>query len=73
MIDQIKAAIEAHLPGSEAKPYTEDNHHFEVEVVAEQFSGQSLLSQHRMVYVALGDLMKDIHALAIETKVKEGV
>ncbi|MDA9832137.1 BolA family transcriptional regulator [Gammaproteobacteria bacterium] len=73
MIDKIKQAIEVALPGSIVEPYSEDNHHFEVKVVASQFSGQSLLSQHRMIYAALGELMNDIHALAIETQIKEGV
>jgi stress-induced morphogen len=73
MIEKIKQAIELALPGSVAVPYSEDNHHFEVKVIASQFAGQSLLSQHRMVYQALGELMNEIHALAIETQTKEGV
>lgn len=40
--------------------------HFSVTVVSEQFAGKSLLTRHRLVYAALGELMKtDIHALAI--------
>ena len=73
MIEKIKAAIESALPGSVAEPYSEDNHHFEVKVTAPQFAGKSLLSQHRAVYQALGELMNDIHALAIETHTKESI
>ncbi|MBM4211745.1 MAG: BolA family transcriptional regulator [Gammaproteobacteria bacterium] len=73
MIDKIKKTIETALPGSIAEPFTDDNHHFEVRVIAPQFSGKSLLAQHRMIYAALGELMNEIHALAIETKVKENV
>ena len=41
--------------------------HFEVVVVAEAFSGRSLVERHRMVYAALGDAMRaEIHALMIQ-------
>ena len=40
--------------------------HFIVHITSEQFQGQTRLSQHKMVYAALGDLMQtDIHALQI--------
>ena len=36
-------------------------------IIAEAFTEQSLLHRHRMVYKALGDLMRtEIHALAID-------
>jgi BolA family transcriptional regulator, general stress-responsive regulator len=41
--------------------------HFRVLIIAQAFSDRSLLERHRMVYKALGDLMRtDIHALAID-------
>lgn len=41
--------------------------HFRVLIVADAFRGTPQLARHRMVYAALGDLMRtDIHALAIE-------
>jgi BolA protein len=41
--------------------------HFRVRIVAEVFRGVSPIARHRLVYDAVGDLMKnDIHALAIE-------
>ncbi len=41
--------------------------HFRVRIVSEAFRGIAPLARHRMVYDAVGDLMKtDIHALAIE-------
>jgi BolA family transcriptional regulator, general stress-responsive regulator len=41
--------------------------HFRVLIIAEAFANQSLLQRHRMVYKALGELMRtDIHALAID-------
>ena len=41
--------------------------HFRVLIIAEAFSGKSLLERHRMVYRALDEMMRlDIHALAID-------
>ena len=41
--------------------------HWQVHIVSEAFRGKSAVAKHRMVYEALGDLMKrDIHALRIE-------
>lgn len=40
--------------------------HFKVRIVSNHFTGTSPLDRHRMVYEALGDLMKtDIHALSL--------
>jgi BolA family transcriptional regulator, general stress-responsive regulator len=42
--------------------------HFELTIVSPQFAGRSRLERHRMVYAALGPLMKQqIHALALRT------
>ena len=41
--------------------------HWHLAIVSEAFRGKSAVARHRMVYEALGDLMKrDIHALRIE-------
>lgn len=41
--------------------------HFQLTIVSDSFKGQRTLARHRMVYEALGDMMKSrIHALAIE-------
>jgi BolA protein len=41
--------------------------HWQLTIVSEAFRGQAPLARHRMVYEALGDLMKrEIHALRIE-------
>lgn len=40
--------------------------HFEVTIVADVFEGKSRIERHRLIYAALGPLMKtDIHALKI--------
>ena len=40
--------------------------HYRLTIVSPQFAGKTTLARHRMVYDALGSMMKhDIHALAI--------
>jgi len=40
--------------------------HFRVRIVSKKFAGTNPLERHRMVYEALGDLMRtDIHALSL--------
>ena len=46
--------------------------HWQLTIVSDAFRGQSPVARHRMVYEALGDLMKrDIHALRIEALAPE--
>jgi BolA protein len=46
--------------------------HWRLSIVSEAFRGKSAVARHRMVYEALGDLMKrDIHALKIEASAPE--
>jgi len=41
--------------------------HWQLTIVSEAFRGKTAVARHRMVYEALGDLMKhDVHALKIE-------
>ena len=41
--------------------------HYHVRIVADAFTGKSLVQRHQLIYKALGDLMKhEIHALGIE-------
>ncbi|MGZ5038974.1 MAG: BolA family protein [Usitatibacter sp.] len=41
--------------------------HWQLTIVSEAFRGKTAVARHRMIYEALGDLMKrDIHALRIE-------
>lgn len=40
--------------------------HFQLRIISAQFSGKNTVARHRMIYSALGDMMKhDIHALNI--------
>ena len=41
--------------------------HYRLRIVADAFAGKSTLARHRLVYQALGELMRhEIHALAID-------
>ena len=46
--------------------------HWQLTIVSDAFRGKNAVARHRMVYEALGDLMKqDIHALKIEALVPD--
>ena len=46
--------------------------HWQLTIVSDAFRGKNPVARHRMVYEALGDLMKqDIHALKIEARVPD--
>lgn len=41
--------------------------HYVLRIVSAQFAGKSTIARHRMIYSALGDLMKrEIHALTLQ-------
>ena len=66
--DELKARIEAGIPGAEAT-VSGDGHHFDAVVVAPAFRGLSRIAQHRLVYGVFGDeLGGRIHALSIQTR-----
>ena len=67
--DELKARIEAGIPGASAE-VTGDGHHFAAVVSADAFSGLSRIAQHRLVYDVFGAELGDrIHALSIKTQV----
>lgn len=41
--------------------------HFELQIVAEAFEGLNLVKRHQLIYMILGDLMPQIHALQIQS------
>ena len=48
--------------------------HYRLTIVSRQFAGQPAQARHRMVYDALGSLMrKEIHALAIKAYAPEEI
>lgn len=49
-----------------------DGHHFEAIIVSPEFRGKTRVSQHQLVYKALGERMReDIHALSMQTLTPE--
>lgn len=65
--ENIKQWLEANLANAQAE-VTGDGVHFEARVICAAFAGKNMLAQHRMVYEALGDRMReDIHALSLRT------
>ena len=46
--------------------------HFHMTIVSAEFAGKRVMERHRMVYDALGTLMKrEIHALSMDAKTPE--
>jgi BolA family transcriptional regulator, general stress-responsive regulator len=46
--------------------------HFSVSITSDVFNGKSMIEQHRLVYLAVDDLMKsEIHALSIKAATTE--
>ena len=66
---EVKARIEATIPGATAQVESPDNVHFNARVVADAFAGMSRIEQHRLVYAAFdGELGGEIHALQLKTE-----
>ena len=46
--------------------------HYNLDIISDAFDGKNTVARHRMIYAALGDMMKgEIHALAIRAKTAE--
>jgi stress-induced morphogen len=68
--EELKSRIESHLPGATAQVVdtTGTQDHFYAQVVAPQFTGLSLIDQHRLVYEAVGyGSDASIHAFSMKT------
>ncbi len=69
--EQIAELIRNALPGAQVQvqdPYN-DGQHFTAIVIAEQFRGQPMIKQHRLVNEAIKSYLDDgsIHALQLKT------
>ena len=63
---EIESLIREALDVSEIVVQSDDNVHFEAQIVSSAFEGKRAVARHQMVYAALGDRMRaDIHALSI--------
>lgn len=68
--DHLRSVLEEAFPGASVQiiDLTGTQDHYQVSIVAEAFRGQPRMRQHKLVYEALGDLMKGpIHALSLKT------
>ncbi len=72
-LDELKAMIEAALPGAavEVSDETGNGDHLRAVVAAPQFDGLSRIDQHRLVKAAVKERFDDgtIHALSVKTAV----
>jgi acid stress-induced BolA-like protein IbaG/YrbA len=72
---QVKAAIEAGIPGSivQITDLTGGGDHYQAVVVSDLFAGKSLIQQHQLVYGTVRAEMASeaIHALALKTYTPE--
>jgi len=65
---QIELADDSHLHAGHAG-VRDDGGHYRLIIVSPQFVGKSTVARHRMIYSALGNMMKhEIHALSITAK-----
>jgi stress-induced morphogen len=71
----IHDRISAALPGAEVTvtDLTGGGDHFEATVVAQVFSGKTMIEQHQLVYASVRDWLAtgELHALKLKTKVPE--
>lgn len=70
--EQVTALIEAGLPNAQVIVKSDDNTHFEAQVVDDGFEGLRSLQRHQKVYATLGELMgREIHAMALQTLTRD--
>ena len=63
---EIEKLIAAGFANPTVRVASDDNHHFEALVVADEFEGKRPLARHQLVYRCLGSLVgNEIHALSI--------
>ncbi len=72
--EKLYELVKVALPDATIKinSLIDDGDHYEIEIISEQFNGQTKLAQHRMVNHALKGYLGDkLHALSIKTKEKQ--
>ncbi|HEY6476382.1 MAG TPA: BolA family transcriptional regulator [Polyangia bacterium] len=75
--EDISARIRTALPDAEVRVVdtTGGGDHFSATVVSSAFADKGLIDRHRLVYAALGEVMRGpsapIHALALTTETPE--
>lgn len=70
--EQVKQLIEQGMDNAQASVRSPDGVHFEAVVVSPEFADKGVVTQHRLVYAALGARMgNEIHALSLKTLTPE--
>ncbi len=65
---EIKLLIESGIEGAVANVRSDDNVHFEAEILSTAFAGKRTIARHQMVYDVLGNRIgNEIHALSMRT------
>lgn len=65
---QLELIDDSHLHAGHAGARSGGGH-YRLTIVSAAFSGKNTVARHRLVYEALGEMMrKDIHALAIQAR-----
>jgi|TARA_B100001971_G_scaffold35263_1_gene30315 stress-induced morphogen len=70
-LKEIEKLIKEALPEAsvEIRDLAGDGNHYSATVTSSQFSGKSMIEQHKMVYNSLkGRMGNELHALEIKTK-----
>ena len=66
--DELRSTIKNGLSCDHIEVLGDDGQHFDAVIVSPQFTGKSMIQQHQLVYLALGDRMREeIHALSMRT------
>ncbi len=66
--DELRSAIMNELLCDHVEVLGDDGQHFEAVIVSPKFTGKTMVQQHQLVYLALGDRMREeIHALSMRT------
>ena len=66
--DELRSTIMNELLCDHVDVLGDDGQHFEAVIVSPKFTGKSMIQQHQLVYLALGDRMREeIHALSMHT------
>ena len=70
---KLEIADDSHLHKGHAGAATGAGH-YSVTIVSEKFSGKNMIQRHRLVYLAVSDMMPgEIHALSIQALAPEEV
>lgn len=70
--DQMNIIDESHLHEGHPGAIESGGGHYNLDITSEAFAGKTTLERHKMIYLALGEIMgTGIHALSIKAKTAE--